>query len=610
MMFLDINSMTQNIGWVFSLIAVVVLGVWVYRVYKKELVDNGLSFDQIMANRGPTLFKALGGVSTILEVIGLAIIGMSHPVYPMNPFSAVARYGSVGFLEAVMNFFFQAVLSDKIEKYVADGKFSWWEKVKAVLFSLPWFIVATMTTHLIAILYTESTGAFHLVFSGQISTPWNMFKIEITQQGLTGLVHLDASALIMIYLSQFIDGVMVIVMMRIPREEWEAKAKAAGRTISTGTPSTSSSTPAPPHTPPPPVPPVPGSPPSSGTPPIPSSGTPPSTPPPTPPPTPATATALTIDNSGAFGAFVSRVNTMIRLIYNGSITAPGSTDTLKVNMGTGNNIPLTAELLVKAALRYSGLEGAVFNNNADGTTSVDISNLSLITTNLTGVCHEVASYINKVKNAFITAGGPVSNTAISSQTIINAANSVSPTPGVDLTPAAAFQKFVEDWLFKDHNRTYSHANGNNDGTTLLLTQLALIIANSSSKSSILATLEDVAAKLATTPPTIFKFFGSPLYNNPEFATLDSDISTSIPPEIQDHIRDIVVYLYYSNGNPIVGTRSVDRAKGLLISVLRNHIPQAVTYVESNSNVAANFPIAARALMVILNTANPQLFSLT
>lgn len=180
-----------------------------YRFLKSAREKGFLTINQLLRDGSISFFHFVGSMSTIIEVVGLAIIAMTAG--KMGLYNAFSRYILIGIIELFMTFMtihivFYLLKRAMDERSAGGKKVIWWERLFIVAKGLPFWILGFFVTFGIALLYLESKGALVLEFTGNIA-PWSF--IEITGMSSVQLNNVpQLGALIMIFTTPMLTLIM------------------------------------------------------------------------------------------------------------------------------------------------------------------------------------------------------------------------------------------------------------------------------------------------------------------------------------------------------------------------------------------------------------------
>jgi hypothetical protein len=144
------------------------------------------------------LSENFSGFSTLIEVLTCSVIAIMGG---MHPSTALSRYIMLGLIEISTSLIF----SKQVSNAWKDGVVTRWEYV-GIFFT---GFLAFMSTGAIMLAYFESIGAFKMHFYGGI-WPWTWrFYNEVQEP-----VHFNMVVLIMIWCTQFFNGVTIYYMWK------------------------------------------------------------------------------------------------------------------------------------------------------------------------------------------------------------------------------------------------------------------------------------------------------------------------------------------------------------------------------------------------------------
>lgn len=186
-------------------ILIIALGYGAWVIHKKKITLENLVFDNAY-----NTFILVGVLSTIGEVIGLAIIATQSEQRHVALFNAIFRYGLMGFLEILTSFLFTFSFVSMTNKAAKDGLVTPWEITKTILVCFPIWVLGCLVTNLIGLLYLESIGHRELVIHGGLA-PWNFASFEVVPyESMIVYTQPELAAMVMIYITPFINIFLVV----------------------------------------------------------------------------------------------------------------------------------------------------------------------------------------------------------------------------------------------------------------------------------------------------------------------------------------------------------------------------------------------------------------
>lgn len=149
----------------FTLLGFVLIGFFIWNIWFNP---NPYTWDSLLFQNAPATFKVLGALSTIGEVINLALNDMQSN--GSDPFQAFSRYILYGLIEIVLTFYFISVVSTNMEKAAADGKITFKEYFLMVMKAAPLFIFGFLATSQLHNFYLWSI--YHVEYQQQTPVLW------------------------------------------------------------------------------------------------------------------------------------------------------------------------------------------------------------------------------------------------------------------------------------------------------------------------------------------------------------------------------------------------------------------------------------------------------
>ena len=220
---------------------------------KMYFVDKGKGVDDFLNGEIVGSYRTIAGFSTILEVVGLAIIAEQSRGMPI--FSGLSRFGTIGIFEIIATFYFQSKVNEYFQEAYADGKLTWGEKIRIIFKSLPLFLLGFCITYFIFILYMESLYNLKVSFTGSL-WPWNVLAItpisgefyDHMRQMTVFPRTIELSAVFLIFCTPVVSIMQVVGLFIATKSSKKSKTSSSPAPAPTTT-STSAPASAPPTTP-------------------------------------------------------------------------------------------------------------------------------------------------------------------------------------------------------------------------------------------------------------------------------------------------------------------------------------------------------------------------
>lgn len=235
---------------IMTVITFVILGVlgrviWIIR-------DKGLTMENLLVDYGDETIKTVAAVSTLVEIMSLTNMAVMQGRLDYG--SALMRYGTIGTVEIILTFYFfynlKRALQDAIKPGSAGGETITPTEAAFIYFkSVPLYLIAVMSTCVVAMLYIDSINVIELQMNGLLPTDW---KIETDQKRYSlaaksiPVGKVDLGALILIFMTPFFNLVLALKMIEYAKRD----GKVAGvKPSQPSTPTLPSSRPPPAPTP-------------------------------------------------------------------------------------------------------------------------------------------------------------------------------------------------------------------------------------------------------------------------------------------------------------------------------------------------------------------------
>lgn len=218
---------------------VVLLGfIWFsWRKFKKSQKDKDakkFSMSGFFIDDPTHKFEIVATISTVCEVVGLALLAIDRGV---EPFNAASRYLTIGFVELMFTFLFLNVTTGMIRNFMRriylDGKVRWYEYLTYptlfFLMAIPLFMICCIPTYIISQLYFESIGVLKFNYVNNF-WPWDYLEpadvsnTYIDENGIMITTYPELGALILIWFTPLLNVMQLPLAFLNIRAEEKKKA--------------------------------------------------------------------------------------------------------------------------------------------------------------------------------------------------------------------------------------------------------------------------------------------------------------------------------------------------------------------------------------------------
>lgn len=228
---------------IMTIVTLIIIGTLGYSIY--IIRTKKLTMENLLVDYGDETIKTVAAVSTLVEIMSLTNMAVMQGRLDYG--SALMRYGTIGTVEIILTFYFfynlKRALQDAMKPGSAGGS-TITKKEAAFIYikSIPLYLIALMSTCIVAMLYIDSINVIELQMNGLLPTDW---KIETDQKRYSlaakaiPVGKVDLGALILIFMTPFFNLVLALKMIEYAKRD----GKVAGVGAASAKPATPPATP-------------------------------------------------------------------------------------------------------------------------------------------------------------------------------------------------------------------------------------------------------------------------------------------------------------------------------------------------------------------------------
>jgi hypothetical protein len=198
-----------------TLVGFIAYAVWKIKKSNKDKDGEQFSLSGFFIDDPAHKFEIVATISTLCEVIGLALMAIDRGV---EPFNAASRFITIGFVELMFTFLFINVTTGMMKSFFkaiySDGKVQWHEYVTYpsafIVFGSALFFICCIPTYIISQLYFESIGVLKFNYVNDWNPlnylePADVSSTFIDENGKMITTYPELGALILIWFTPLLN---------------------------------------------------------------------------------------------------------------------------------------------------------------------------------------------------------------------------------------------------------------------------------------------------------------------------------------------------------------------------------------------------------------------